>query len=133
MAEPKSPPLRFGDAVRRLDEALPPRVNFSIGHGDVRHFQSDVGGLRDGARLQVKEPEWSVVLYEVDAASGKDRHLHASTGDDLARVVQEALGWFGAWAAAPDSPGSDAGRPPKLTAPGTADRADGVREHKDAS
>jgi hypothetical protein len=120
MAEPKSPPLRFGDAVRRLDEALPSWVNFSIGHSDA-------------ARLQVKEPEWSVVLYEVDAAFGKDRHLHASTGDDLAAVVREALDWFGAWTTAPDALARDAGRPPKLTAPGTADRADGVREQKDAS
>jgi hypothetical protein len=84
---------------------LPAWVNFTVGRSD---------------------PGWNVTVQVADASTGADRYSHASDGADLAEVVEEALRHFQRWAGKP-------ARPPKLAAPGAAERRDEKRRRKDAS
>ena len=119
--------------MRRLHEALPPSMNFSIGRSDFQHTYCDEDGTRDPANTRHCDPEWTVVVQGPDGAAGADRYLHASLGTDLAAVVGAALEHFARWAAGRPPSTGDAGKPPKLSAPGSANRTDSQRRRKDVS
>ena len=72
MSEAEPSRVRPGEALRRLHDALPAWVNFTVGRSD---------------------PGWNVIVQV------PEQYDHASTGTDLGAVVDEALGHFGQWAA----------------------------------
>ena len=103
--------MRPGEAVRRLDDALPQAVDFSIGHGGAPELQ------------------WSVVVRQRDRGTGRDDYRRVSAGTDLGAVVDEAIGLYRQWLETAAKPS----KPSKLSAPGAADRRDRKRPRKDAS
>jgi hypothetical protein len=134
----ESPPTTFAaaaGAMRRLHEALPAWVSFALYRRDATHVPCDHGtGLRDPGQPRPDETTWSVVVQQIAPVSSHELYLHASLGTDLASVTEEAIEHFFAWGhtggTAPTS--GDATKPPKLTAPGSADLIRGQRR-KDAS
>ena len=135
MSESHRPRLRFGKAVQRLHEALPRRMNFSIGRSDFQHTHDDEDGTRDVGKSRDREPQWSVVVQGPhDPSEPEDaRYVHESLGTDLAAVVEEALNHFRQWEVSTGVPAAGTDKPPKLVAPGTADRVDSDRLRKDVS
>ena len=124
-----SRPMTIGQALHRLHAALPRPVNFTLGRSEWTHAQRrDEAGIEAGLR---EESEWSVVIQWPDARVGTDRYIEATRGEDLADIVEQALAKFFRWAEGDAI--STGTKPPKLTAPGSADAADATREQKDAS
>jgi hypothetical protein len=105
-------------------------VNFTLGRHEWTHAQRREAGT--SARPFKENSEWCVVVQWPDEESGADRYIEATRGEDLAEVVEQAIGKFFRWTELADDAPYET-KPPKLTAPGAADLAEEPRKQRDVS
>ena len=120
--------MTSGQALHRLHTALPTPVNFTLGRHEWTHAQRREVGMDAGALRE--DAEWCVVVQWPDGEAGADQYIEATRGEDLADVVEQAIGKFLRWA---EGEIRREGKPPRLTAPGSADVGDVPRKQRDVS
>jgi hypothetical protein len=118
--------MTSGQALHQLHTALPTPVNFTLGRHEWTHAQGREAAPDENAFTE--DSEWCVVVQWPDEETGADRYMEATRGEDLAEVVEQAIGKFVRW-----SESQRGAKPPKLTAPGAADVADVPRKQRDVS
>jgi hypothetical protein len=120
-------PMTRDQALARLHAALPREVAFNVQRTEWTHAKMDLVSerlVRADPAAHTLEEHWTVTLFWEIA--GEEHYLEATRDASLERAVAESLRKFDAWrqkarGAEPVLP-VEAEAPPRLAAPGAADR-----------